>query len=71
MRQLHSRCIVSLKDVLETSNNYYIVQEYCNGGNLRAYMKKKKKLPEKEAINIMGQICEGFLELIDHGVIHR
>ena len=71
MRMLNSRWIVALKDVLETANNYYIVQEYCDGGTLRNYMVKNKQIPEKQAVAILTQICEGFLELIKNGIIHR
>lgn len=57
MRMLNSPCIVALKDVLETANNYYIVQEYCDGGTLRGYLNKRKQIPEKQAVEILSQIC--------------
>lgn len=34
MRDLTGNNVVRLIDVLETTNNYYIVQEYCDGGDL-------------------------------------
>jgi serine/threonine protein kinase len=71
MRMLNSRWIVALKDVLETANNYYIVQEYCDGGTLRDLMLRQKTVPEKQAVGILAQICQGFIELIKNGVIHR
>ena len=46
MKKLKSENIVELYDVLETSNNYYIVQECCYGGDFRAYLKKNKCIPE-------------------------
>jgi serine/threonine protein kinase len=27
--------IVKVADIIQTSNNYYIIQEFCSGGNLR------------------------------------
>jgi serine/threonine-protein kinase ULK/ATG1 len=36
--------IVRLLDVYQTSNNMYIVTEYCEEGDLRNYLKKRKKL---------------------------
>ena len=56
---------------MESSNYYYIIQEYCNGGELRQSMKKRGKIPEKEAITLLTQICNGFVELIKEGVMHR
>lgn len=42
MRKLKSEYIVGFVDILETANNYYVVQEYCNGGDLRVALKKTK-----------------------------
>lgn len=33
MQILKSENVVRLFDVLETTNNYYLIQEYCDGGN--------------------------------------
>lgn len=37
MQRLKSPNIVSLLDVMETVNNYYIVQEYCDGKDFDEY----------------------------------
>ena len=58
-------------DVMESKHSYYIIQEFCDGGELRQTMKKKGKIPEKEAIAMLTQICNGFVELIKEGVMHR
>ena len=58
-------------DVMESNNYYYIIQEYCNGGELRKLMKKAGKLPEQQAISLLKQICNGFVELLREGVMHR
>jgi serine/threonine protein kinase len=71
MSKLKSPCIVSLYGVLETSNNYYIIQEYCDSGDLRGLLKKGKTLKEDKALLILKDILEGFVELLSHGVIHR
>ena len=41
MKDLECSNIVRLIDVLRTGNNYYIISELCNGGDLREYMKRK------------------------------
>ena len=58
---------------MESSNYYYIIQEFCDGGELRQFMKKKGRIPEKDAIILLMQICNGFVELIlaiwnDHSI---
>lgn len=45
MRKLKSEYIVGFVDILETGNNYYVAQEFCNGGDLRATIKKNKIFP--------------------------
>lgn len=37
----------------KTSNNYYLVLEYCNEGDLDAYVKKRRFLTEEEAVEIL------------------
>ena len=41
-----------LYDYLETQNNYYLVMNYCNLGDLESFMKKNKirKFDEKNCI---------------------
>ena len=34
--------IIKLYDIKKTSNNFYLIMEYCNEGDLMAYLKKKK-----------------------------
>lgn len=42
--------IIKLYDIKKTANNFYLILEYCNEGDLMAYLKKKKNLSEEEAI---------------------
>lgn len=58
-------------DVMESSNYYYIVQELCTGGDLRKIMDKKGKIPEPEAVEMLKQICNGFVVMLKEGIIHR
>jgi serine/threonine protein kinase len=71
MKILNSDYIVRCLDVLESSNNYYIIQEFCDKGDFRAYLRKKKILPEDEAKYILTNILNGFLDLLKNGIIHR
>lgn len=67
---LKSENIVRVMDVMESSNNYYIVQELCDS-DLEKHLKIKRKLPEEEAIQFLKQICNGFITLTKEGIVHR
>lgn len=51
MKSLNHTNIVRLIDVFHSVNNVYIVTEYCNGGDLREYL-KHNILNENRAIKI-------------------
>ena len=63
--------VVKLHDVLSTTNNTYIVQEFCNGGDLADFLKKRKTIKESEAIKVLKNLLSGFQVLIKKGIIHR
>ena len=71
MKKLKSNNIVEFIDVAETDNHYYIIQEYCNGGDLRKKMMKVKKFSEAEVIACLKDILRGFITLLQQGVVHR
>ncbi|CAD8051312.1 unnamed protein product [Paramecium sonneborni] len=71
MKKLNNKNVVQLIDVLETSNNYYIIQEICESGDLAKYLKKNSFVHEQLALKIMTEILQGFIELIKFGIIHR
>ena len=41
MKKLKSEYVVRLLDILETSNNFYLVQEFCDGGDLGGDLEKE------------------------------
>jgi serine/threonine protein kinase len=57
----------------ETGRNYYLVLDYCNGGDLENFISehKIKYFSELEAIRIISQIMQGFQELRKRNVMHR
>lgn len=55
---------------MESSKNYYIVQELCDG-DLTSIMKPGQSVPENEARGYLLQICNGFLALVREGIVHR
>ena len=71
MECIKSENVVAFYDVMESSKNYYIVQELCDGGDLSAKMKGGNTIPENQAKNYVLQIANGFLALVREGIIHR
>lgn len=85
--QIYSECqiltnlshpnIVKLVDIRATSNNYYLFFEYCSGGNLQQYRKKKnnreKTFSEAEALQTVKQIASAMLHCNKQTppIIHR
>src|SRR5690242_14383840 len=41
--------IIKLYDMKKTANNFYLILEFCNEGDLGDYLKQKKYLTEDEA----------------------
>lgn len=71
MTKINSPNILHLFEFIETVNNYYLVIQYCNNGDLEKYMEKVGKLPESQAIYFLMQIMNGFQVLNSHKIMHR
>ena len=63
--------IIKLYDIKKTSNNIYLMLEYCNEGDLMQYLKKKGRLTEEEAIEMLIQILNAFKTLVKSKIMHR
>ena len=63
--------IMHLFEYMETANNYYLVIQYCNNGDLEEHVKKCKRLSEDEAQYFLMQIMNGFRELHKYKIMHR
>ena len=70
MQTIKSENIVGFFDVMESSNNYYIIQELCDG-DLSELMKPGHPVDEKTAIEYLRQMANGFLALVKEGIVHR
>ena len=44
MKTCDNTNIIRLYDIKKTTNNVYVILEYCNEGDLDQYLKKKKFL---------------------------
>lgn len=50
MQEINHPNIMHLYELMESSNNFYLVLQYCNNGDMEEYLKKKNRLAEEEAI---------------------
>ncbi len=63
--------IVSVYDVGSEDGMYYIVMEYIDGDTLHGYIKKRKRIPAEECLEIMRYIASGIEHAHSKGIIHR
>ena len=68
--------IIRFYSIESTILNHYIIEEYCNGGNLNQVIKKKMHLEKKafsedEAKYIIKNILNGLSNLHSQNIIHR
>lgn len=68
---LKHKNIVKCYNTLESKNNYYIIFEFCKGGDLEKYMKKKKRIELNEALYLMKQIRDAYKYLLSQNILHR
>ncbi len=63
--------IVSIYDVGNEGDLHYIVMELIDGETLKEVIKRRGKLPWKEAVNIASQISAGLAKAHANHIVHR
>ena len=63
--------LVRILDLTDIENHKYIVYEFCNGGDLRRYLKFFKRFDEKSVQYFMSKILNGLSELHAKKIIHH
>jgi serine/threonine protein kinase len=53
LSKIESPHIVKFLEMLKTSNNMYLIYEFCNGGTLENLISKRKFLNEAEGLNYL------------------
>ena len=72
LKQLDHPNIVKLFEYFSDNDRYYLITEYCKGGDLFELIKKKKKFSEFCAAYIMYQIFRALIYChYTHHLIHR
>jgi serine/threonine protein kinase len=71
MKQVQSEYIVKLYDVLMTTNNIYLIMEFCSGGDLENFIKNHGAVPEPIAKKWISQMLAAFVTLQENHILHR
>ncbi|XP_057531813.1 serine/threonine-protein kinase ATG1a [Amaranthus tricolor] len=63
--------IIRLFEAIETEERIYLVLEYCDGGDLGAYIHRHGRVSEDVARHFIKQLAVGLQVLRDNNLIHR
>ena len=63
--------ISQMYEIVSTKNNFYLVMEYINGGDLFDYIYNENKLSEEKACSLFRQIISCVEYLSRLGICHR
>lgn len=71
LKNLNHANIVKYHGFVKTTDNLYIILEYCENGSLHSICKNFGKFPENLVSLYTSQVLQGLLFLHEQGVIHR
>ena len=71
LQKLNHTNIISVFEIFENIDNYYIIMEYCSKGELFNYIVSKKRLNEGEAAYFFYQLINGLEYIHSIGISHR
>ena len=64
--------IIKLYDIFENLDYIYIIMEYCPGGDLFSFIKKRNyMLKEEKVVVIMYKLCKAVYYVHSYGIAHR
>lgn len=64
MESLKNPNIVQIIDVLQTENNYYLIIEYCNDGDLDKLLFKSNSIDHNDHYKFLIDMLKAFITLI-------
>ena len=71
LQKLNHINIISVYEIFENIDNYYIVMEFCSKGELFNYIVSKQRLNENEASYFFYQLINGLEYIHSIGISHR
>ena len=63
--------VILVAEIFESTDRYYSVMEFCEGGELFNYIVKKRKLSEDESAFFYFQLINGLEYIHSLGIVHR
>ena len=63
--------VILVTEIFESSDSYYSVMEYCEGGELFNYIVDRKRLSDKESSFYYFQLINGLEYIHSLGIVHR
>lgn len=69
--QLNDSHIVGVYDIGEDHGLQFMVMQYVEGTDLKAYIKENFPIPLPQVVDIMVQVLSAVQAAHDHGIIHR
>jgi len=69
--RLNHANIVQVYDFGEEGDVAYIVMEFIKGKELKDFFDANERFEIKEAVHIMGELCEALDFAHEHGIVHR
>ena len=63
--------VIKFIEMLKTTNNMYLVYEFCESGTLEQQLIKRTCLSESEALKILKQLLNAFKALYKENILHR
>ncbi|CAE7398531.1 ATG1B [Symbiodinium pilosum] len=71
LRKISHPNIVRFRDLKKSAAHFYLVLEYCAGGDLSIFLREKGRVQEETARRFLTQIAEGLSVLHQVNVLHR
>ncbi|KAJ6240256.1 map/microtubule affinity-regulating kinase [Anaeramoeba flamelloides] len=71
LRQLNHPNLIEVYEIFEDAENWYIIMEYIEGGELLDFLSQKKRLKESLTRKFFAQIVSGISYCHSKNIVHR